>query len=261
MRIVSWNVNGFRSVMTKGFSRWLKATAPDIVGLQEVRATPAQLGDALAKLKGYTSHISAAERLGYSGVGVLSRQPPDTVTTTLSVPEYDVEGRVIIARFGKLTVVSVYVPNGNGKARDNSRIPFKLAFQSRLFDLLEPARARGERILVMGDINTARTELDLARPKTNAKTSGFTMPERDALTAVLARGWVDTLRVFEPGPDHYSWWSARFGVREKNIGWRIDLVLASAAAMPFVKSAFIETTVKGSDHAPVGVIVDDAIVA
>lgn len=245
--------------MKKGLPEWLARTSPDVVGLQEVRAQPDQLEDELAALAPLSVHLSAAERKGYSGTALLSRTPPDEVRTSLDAPEFDVEGRVQIARFGRLHVVNVYVPNGNGKERDNSRVPFKLAFQRRLFDVLEPLRARGERVLVMGDINTAPQPIDLARPKDNVKTSGFLPIEREEVARWLAAGWVDTFRVFEPGPGHYSWWSQRFGVREKNIGWRLDLVFASPGAMPFVKSAIIEREVLGSDHAPVGVELDDAV--
>ena len=260
MRITSWNVNGLRAIMGKGFVRWLNKSAPDVVSLQEVRAQPDQLAGELKRLKGWHTSISAAERKGYSGVAVLGRRAPDSVETALGEPDMDAEGRALFVRYGKLLVVSTYIPNGNGKLRDNSRIPFKLAFQTKLFDRLEDERKRGGRILVMGDINTAPYDIDIARPKENAKTSGFTPPERAALVDVLGRGWTDTFRAFEKGAGHYSWWSSRFGVREKNIGWRIDMVLASEGAMPFVKSAFIEKDVKGSDHAPVGVLVDDAIV-
>lgn len=263
MRVRSWNVNGLRAVMSKGFPQWLKKTAPDIVGVQEVRALPEQLEEELAKLSKLPSaqhvHLSPAERKGYSGVGLFSRHAPEQVETKLGVAELDVEGRVQMARFGKLLVVNVYVPNGNGRMRDNSRVPFKIAFSRRLFELLDEEKRRGGRILVMGDINTAHREIDLARPKQNQKTSGFLPEEREELDRWLRHGWVDTFRALHPESATYSWWSSRFGVREKNIGWRIDLVLASPGAMPFVTEACIETKVKGSDHAPIGVDLDDAV--
>ncbi len=259
MRVRSWNINGLRAAMKKGLRQWLTQTRPDIVGLQEVRAQPEQLEAELAALADHAVHLSCAERKGYSGTALVSRAPPDEVTTSIGVAAMDAEGRVQLARFGRLHVVNVYVPNGNGAARDNSRVPFKLAFQRRLFDVLAPLVRRGERVLVMGDINTAPQAIDLARPKENAKTSGFLPEERDEVARWLTAGWVDTFRAFEPGPGHYSWWSSRFGVREKNIGWRIDLVLASPALMPFVKGAVIEHEVRGSDHAPVGVELDDAV--
>jgi exodeoxyribonuclease III len=259
MRITSWNVNGLRAVMKKGLRGWLDSTRPDIVGLQEVRAAPEQLGDEIAQLNGWHTHIVAAEKPGYSGVALLSGRPPDEVHTSLEEPLFDSEGRVQIARWGKLVVTNVYVPNGNGKLRDNSRIPYKLAFSRHLFDKLEAFRRNGDRVIVMGDINTAPDEIDLARPKANSKTSGFTVPERAEVARWLRAGYVDTFRHFEPAGGHYSWWSSRFGVREKNIGWRIDLVLATKDTLPFLKRAFIEPHVTGSDHCPVGVELSDDV--
>lgn len=259
MRIVSWNVNGLRACAKKGFRNWLDGSGADVVGLQEVRAHAHQLPEEVAAPDGWHVHFSAAERPGYSGVGLYSRLAPDEVRTTLGSDEHDVEGRLQIARFGALLVVNCYFPNGNGKNRDNSRIPFKLDFYQRLHALLEPERAAGTPILVMGDYNTAHREIDLARPKANEKISGFRPEEREELDRWLRTGWTDTFRHFDDRPHQYSWWSARFGVREKNIGWRLDMVLASPGAMPFVKGAFIHQHVMGSDHCPVGVDVDEAI--
>ena len=156
-------------------------------------------------------------------------------------------------------VANVYFPNGNGKERDNSRVPFKLEFYRALFETLERLRRSGRRVLVMGDFNTAHREIDLARPRENRETSGFLPEERAELDRWLARGWVDTFRRFEPRPERYSWWSQRFGVRARNVGWRIDYVLASPAAMRFVRGAFLQPDVMGSDHCPVGVDVDPEI--
>ncbi len=262
MRVISWNVNGLRAVLQKDFSNWLNTSGADVVGLQEVRATPEQLEKELEQFgrDGWHVSISAAARKGYSGVGLLSRRKPDEVITTVGVDEFDVEGRLQFARFGKLLVVNGYFPNGNGKERDNSRIPYKLDFYKKVFDVVDAERLAGGRVLVMGDLNTAHKEIDLARPKTNAKTSGFTPIERAELDRWIDAGWVDTFRQFHPEPEQYSWWSARFGVREKNIGWRIDFVLASLGASRFLKDGFILADVKGSDHAPVGVDLDDSVV-
>jgi exodeoxyribonuclease-3 len=173
--------------------------------------------------------------------------------------EFDVEGRFQLARFGDLTIVNAYFPNGSGKERDNSRIPYKLEFYRAVFDRLEGERRAGRALLVMGDFNTAHQEIDLARPKENRKTSGFCDEERAELDRWLTAGWIDTFRRFEPGPGHYSWWSQRFGVRARNIGWRIDYVLASDAAMRFVRRAHLWTAVTGSDHCPVGVEIDQQV--
>jgi exodeoxyribonuclease-3 len=261
-RILSWNVNGVRAAAKGGFARWLSRSGAEIVGIQEVRAHPDDLPEVLRaeRLQGrFHVHHNAAERKGYSGVSLFSRRPPDAVDTSLGAPRFDREGRLQIARFGRLVVVNGYFPNGNGKQRDNSRVPYKLAFYRALFERLERLRRGGYRVLVMGDFNTAHTEIDLARPKDNQKTSGFLPVERAELDRWLAAGWVDSFRHFEPGPGHYSWWSQRQGARARNVGWRIDYVLASPAAMRFVTRAFILKNVKGSDHCPVGVDVDPAV--
>lgn len=259
LRICSWNVNGLRACGKKGFRQWLESSGAQIVGVQEVRATPEQIPEELRTLDGWNVSFFPAERPGYSGVALFSRQAPDELSTTLGLPEHDCEGRLQIARFGALTLANVYFPNGAGKDRDNSRIPFKLDFYRRLFALLEERRARGEPVLVMGDFNTAHREIDLARPKQNAETSGFRPEEREELDRWIRSGWTDTFRQFQQEPGHYSWWSSRFGVREKNIGWRLDLVLASPGAARFLRGAFIQPEVRGSDHCPVGVDLDPAV--
>jgi len=259
VRILSWNVNGLRACASKGFERVLHGSRAEIVGLQEVRARPEQLPPALRDPPRWHTRFHAAERPGYSGVALYTRRPPDAIETSLGVPAFDREGRLQLARFGRLVVANVYFPNGNGKERDNSRVPFKLDFYRALFDTLERLRRSGRRVLVMGDFNTAHREIDLARPRENRETSGFLPEERAELDRWLARGWIDTLRRFDPAPERYSWWSQRFGVRARNVGWRIDYVLASPAAMRFVRHAFLQPQVKGSDHCPVGVDVDPEI--
>jgi exodeoxyribonuclease-3 len=258
-RIISWNVNGLRACSKKGFASWLASSRAEIVGLQEVRALPDQLDDEVREPENWHTRFFPAERKGYSGVGVYSRRAPDKVETSLGEKRFDVEGRIQLAHFGKLVVANGYFPKGSGNERDNSRVAYKLDFYRALFSKVEKLRKRGKRVLVMGDLNTAHEEIDLARPKQNHKNSGFLPEEREELTRWVEAGWVDTFRHFEPGPNHYSWWSQRGGCREKNIGWRIDYVLASASAMPFVKGAAIHPSTIGSDHVPVSVDVDPAI--
>ncbi len=259
MQIVSWNVNGLRACQRKGFGDWLDACGADIVALQEVRARRDQLPTELAERDGWHLELNAAERAGYSGVGLFCRRPPDEVETELGVPEFDVEGRLQLARFGRLLLVNGYFPNGNGKNRDLSRIPYKLRFYRRLFDALEPSRQAGEPVLVMGDFNTAHRDIDLARPKQNRKTSGFRPEERAELDRWLQAGWSDTFRHFNPQGGHYTWWAQRLNLRQRNVGWRIDYVLASAGAMPYLRQAEIHPEVTGSDHCPVSVRVDAAM--
>jgi exodeoxyribonuclease-3 len=258
-RIISWNVNGLRACGKKGFATWLAGSRAQIVGIQEVRAPEEKIPAELRTPRRWHTHFVEAERAGYSGVGLYARRKPDAVETSLGQDRFDREARLQIARFGRLVVANAYFPKGSGTQRDNSRVPYKLDFYAALFERLQRLRKGGLRVLMMGDFNTAHHEIDLARPKGNKDTSGFLPEERAELDRWVAAGWVDTFRRFESGPDHYSWWSQRFGVRAKNIGWRIDSVFASPAAMKFVTGAFIHPNVTGSDHCPVGVDVDPAI--
>ena len=260
MKIISWNVNGIRACARKGFLDWLGACDAEIVGLQEVRARVEQIDEDVLSPEGWHVDIVHAERKGYSGVGMYARLKPEEIDTSLGVEEFDAEGRVQLAYFGDLLVANVYFPNGSGKNRDNSRIPFKLAFYEKLYDVLEAGKKRGEPILVIGDFNTAHEEIDLARPKQNVKTSGFRPEEREELGRWLDNGWTDTFRHFHPDTtDAYTWWSQRFGIREKNIGWRIDYILASPGAMKHVEGAEIHPHDLGSDHCPISVEVNKKI--
>lgn len=258
-RVYSWNVNGIRAATKKGLDAWIRRAAAEIIGLQEVRAAEEAIPEQIRKIEGYHQHWVAAERKGYSGVGLLSRRAPDRLDTRLGEDRFDAEGRLQLARFGRLVVANGYFPNGSGKDRSNDRVPYKLDWYRALFERVERWRRAGYRVLVMGDFNTAHREIDLARPKDNRKTSGFLPEECAELDRWVRAGWVDTFRAFEPGGGHYSWWSQRYGVREKNVGWRIDYVMASPSAMPFVRNAFIEPGTMGSDHCPIGVDVDPAI--
>ncbi len=259
LRILSWNVNGLRACARKGFGRWLSRSGAEIVGIQELRALPEQLPPTLRSPRGWHVHFSPAERRGYSGVALFSRRPPDRVETSLGEARFDAEGRLQIAFFGRFALVNAYFPKGSGAARDNSRVPYKLDFYRALFDRLISLRRGGYRILVMGDLNTAHREIDLARPRDNTRNSGFLPEEREELDRWLRAGWIDTFRRFEPGGGHYTWWSQRLGARARNVGWRIDYVLASTAAMRHVRGALIQPATKGSDHCPVGVEVSSSL--
>ncbi|EDM75794.1 exodeoxyribonuclease III [Plesiocystis pacifica SIR-1] len=261
LTVLSWNINGLRAAAKKGFGAWLAECGGDIVGVQEIRAFKEQLDDATAEPEGWHSHFRSAVRPGYSGVGLYSRAPADKVEVELGEARFDDEGRVQLARFGRLFVANVYFPNGNGRDRDNSRVPYKLDFYRAVFELVERKRRGGYRVLVMGDFNTAHEAIDLARPKQNVKTSGFLPEEREELDRWIRAGWIDTFRSLEPGPGHYSWWSQRGTARERNVGWRIDYVLASPNVEPFLREAFIWPEVPGSDHCPVGVRLDRAVLA
>ena len=257
--VVSWNVNGIRAIARTGFLDWLHASRATFVGVQEVRASPDQLEAELRRPRGWHTGFAVADRKGYSGVGFYSKLRPERHDTTLGEALLDQEGRFQEVRLGALTIVNAYFPNGNGSLlpngqRSNDRIPYKLAFYRAVFDRLEARKQAGERLLVMGDFNTAHAPIDLARPRENKKTSGYTDIERAELDRWLRSGWIDTFRRFHPErAGAYSWWSQRFGIRAKNVGWRLDLVLASPGAEAFLEDAFIQSEVMGSDHCPVGV--------
>jgi len=256
MRIISWNVNGLRACHKKGYLKFLAKSRADIVALQEVRAFPEQLEARLRSPRGWHTCFAPAQRPGYSGVAIYSRQEPDRVETTLGEEMFDVEGRFIVAHFGRMAIASVYFPKGSGRDRDNSRVGYKLDFYREVFERVTKLRRRGP-VFVVGDYNTAHEAIDLARPKGNLKSSGFLPEERAEISRWLAAGWVDTFRRQHPGePDHYSWWRQFGGARENNVGWRIDYVLASPSAARRVTDAFIWPTVTGSDHCPVGVDLD-----
>ena len=256
MRVVSWNVNGLRACARKGFLDFLREAEADVIGLQEVRAFADQLPDEVRAPRGWHAHFSPAARPGYSGVALYAREPLPRVETALGEERFDVEGRLQIAKAGRIAIINAYFPKGSGKDRDNSRVPYKLDFYRRVFDRAQKLRRR-QPVLVIGDYNTAHREIDLARPKDNVKNSGFLPEERAELDRLLDAGWVDTFRRMHPDePGHYSWWSQRGGARARNVGWRIDYVLASPAAMKRVRRAFIWPAVAGSDHCPVGVDLD-----
>ena len=259
-RFVSWNVNGIRACVRKGFLDWLPAARADVIGLQETRCENEDLPELVRALPAFRhAHwISARSRRGYSGVAILSRRAPLAIEAELGEESFDREGRFLLARFADVLVANVYFPKGSGTLRDNSRVPYKLAFTEHVFRVVAAAR-RKHRLpaILMGDFNIAPEPIDLARPRGNETTSGF-LPEERALYARLTRrAWVDSFRALHPSSVKYSWWSNRIGVRERNVGWRIDHVLVSADLVPRVRRAFVWDEVRGSDHCPVGIDLAD----
>jgi exodeoxyribonuclease-3 len=249
MRVATWNVNGLRAIERKGFLPWLESCGADVVFLQEIKALPEQLSDEVREPRGWHVELNAAEKPGYSGVAVYSRERPDEVVRGLGAPLFDAEGRVISARFGDLHLVGAYFPNG---ARDLSRVPFKLEFYETMLAHANRLREQGLHVLVTGDWNTAHQEIDLARPKDNVKTTGFLPQERESLTKFLAAGWADAFRRLNPDArERYTWWAPWRGSRERNIGWRIDYPVVDEALLGRIGSCEIHHDVKGSDHCPV----------
>jgi exodeoxyribonuclease-3 len=252
MKLVSFNVNGIRAIANKGLHTSLEKIGADIVCFQEVKASEQQTIEALSDLQEYHIHVHSAEKPGYSGTAILSREMPLKVEYGLDCgSEHLMEGRTITATFKDHVIVNAYVPNAGA---DLKRLPFKkvwfAALQQHLSDLVK----EGKPVIFTGDLNVAHQEIDIARPKANYnKTAGYTQVEIDALTDLLNAGFVDTFRNLHPTEVKYSWWNQRFGARAKNIGWRIDYVLVNKAFMPKVKDAFILNDIFGSDHCPVGI--------
>jgi len=251
MKILSFNVNGIRAVVGKSFISDMQAQAPDVICLQETKATPEQVAAAVESLTGYQVYANSAERKGYSGTAILTKIAPLSVTYDIGMPDHDAEGRVICAEFDHFYLVTVYVPNsGSELLRLGYRQTWDAAFLSYLQNL-----ERQKPVVVCGDFNVAHQAIDLARPKENYnKAAGYMQEEIDGMNAFAAAGLLDTFRTMHPDQVKYSWWSYRAGAREKNVGWRIDYFLVSKVFLPQVKEAFILNDVFGSDHCPVGVV-------
>lgn len=252
MKIVSWNVNGIRAVHKKGFFDWVRATSPDIIGIQETKADEAQIDEAQRAPAGYDAYYHSCRRKkGYSGVAVYTRIKPKRVNTDLGIEEFDEEGRILELEFDDFVLFNVYFPNGS---TNNSRVPYKLRFYAALFERCDQLRAEGKSIIVCGDYNIAHTEIDLARPKENEGNTGFLPEERAVLDDLASRGWVDTFRLLHPDElEHYTYWDYFTRARDRNVGWRIDYHWATSDLVPRIKRAWIEDDVMGSDHCPVGV--------
>ncbi len=248
MDIYSWNVNGVRAAERKDFLGWLSMVQPDVVCLQETKARVDQLSSHLIKDHGYHTYWHSAERPGYSGVATFCKEKPLYVQEGLGIEKYDREGRVLITEHKNFLLYNIYFPNGQ---RDRERLNYKLEFYEDLLKILDEQVASGNNVVIGGDWNTAHKPIDLARPKDNKKTSGFLPEERALLDKYEEHGYVDTFRLFHPEPNRYSWWSYRYGVRARNIGWRIDYFWVNESFVESVTDANIHDDVMGSDHCPV----------
>lgn len=245
MKLISWNVNGLRACVQKGFLDYFKEVDADIFCLQETKLQDGQID---LKLDGYYDYWNYAEKKGYSGTAIFSKIKPINCTYGINIEEHDKEGRVITLEFDDFYMVTVYTPNSKEKlARLDYRMEWEECFKSYLKGLDEK-----KPVIVCGDMNVAHTEIDLKNPKTNTKNAGFSPEERNKFTELLSAGFIDTYRYFYPDKEGiYSWWSYRFKAREKNAGWRIDYFCVSERFKDRLVSADIHTTVMGSDHCPV----------
>ncbi|MFO8051600.1 MAG: exodeoxyribonuclease III [Thermoplasmatota archaeon] len=253
MEFLSWNVNGIRAVYRKGFLDWLGKRDPDIFCMQETKAHPEQLPEELMEFGDYHKYFSSAEKKGYSGVSTWTKMEPDEVEHGLGIERFDAEGRTLITHFGDLALFNVYFPNGK---KNRQRLDLKMDFYDAFLDKAEEYRGEGKDIIACGDVNTAHKEIDLARPRENSSISGFLPMEREWIDKLLSRGYIDTFRKFHREGEQYSWWDYFTRARERNVGWRIDYFFVNEELKDRLKDAFILQEVTGSDHCPVGLIID-----
>lgn len=246
MKIISWNVNGIRSVLRKGALGFVNKENPDVLCLQETKGGP---DDAEVPLAGWKAYWNPAPRPGYSGTAVFTKKEPLKATTGIGKKEHDGEGRVLTLEYKEFFLVDVYVPNSQ---RTLDRLPYRMKWDADFLKYLKSLDKK-KPVVFCGDMNVAHAEIDLANPKSNLNNHGFTPEERAGFDRILKAGFVDSFRVFEKLGGHYTWWSQMANCRKRNIGWRIDYCCVSARLKPRLKSAFILDKVMGSDHCPVGI--------
>jgi exodeoxyribonuclease-3 len=252
IKLIGWNVNGLRAVFKKDFQKSFQQIDADIFAVQETKLQDPQLADEMRHIKGYESHWSfATAKKGYSGVGVYSRLKAGRVNTELGISKFDSEGRIVEIDFDDFIFFNVYFPNGQ---MSEERLQYKLDFYESFFKYTDEYKKQGRSLIITGDYNTAHNEIDLKNPKTNQNTSGFLRIERDWLDHIIANGYVDTFRHFHPDTVKYSWWTYRFKARDRNIGWRIDYFFVTRDIIDkgWIKRAFIDNDIFGSDHCPIG---------
>jgi len=247
MKLLSWNVNGIRAAIKKGFLTFVEEEKPDILCLQETKATQDQVN---LEIEGYHQFWNSAEKKGYSGTAIFTKIKPDNVLNGLNIEEHDKEGRVITVVYPDFYLVTIYVPNSK---RDLSRLDYRQKWDRDLLAYLQGLE-KTKPVIFCGDLNVAHKEIDLARPVPNRGNAGFTQQERRGLMRFLEHGFVDTFRHFNQRPHHYTWWSYMHNARKKNLGWRIDYFCVSKSLIDRVENAFILPNVHGSDHCPVGIV-------
>jgi len=248
MKFISWNVNGLRACVGKGFEESFRQLDADFFCLQETKMQEGQLD---LQIEGYTSYWNYAEKKGYSGTAIYTRHTPLSVTYGLGVEEHDHEGRVITLEMEDFYLVTVYTPNSQDELR---RLDYRMVWEEAFLHYLQQLDAR-KPVIVCGDLNVAHQEIDLKNPKTNRRNAGFTDEERAKFTHLLESGFTDTFRLLHPDEIKYSWWSYRFKAREKNAGWRIDYFLVSSRIADKVNAAEIHNEIMGSDHCPVELVI------
>ncbi|MBZ0263202.1 exodeoxyribonuclease III [bacterium] len=253
MKIISWNVNGYRAQWKKGFEEKLQESNADIYCIQETKAWTEKLTKAQLQPLDYKALFSRPEKSGYSGVATFTRPEPVSVVEDFGEEQFNREGRVLITEYDKFTLANIYFPNGKSRAE---RLKYKMDFYEKTLEIFSGMTKQGKNVIVCGDYNTAHKPIDLARPKANEKISGFLPEEREWIDRWIAAGFVDIFREFNDKPEQYTWWDMRTRARDRNIGWRIDYHFVSERMKDAVTSAWIEAEVMGSDHCPLGIEFD-----
>ncbi|MBP3914700.1 MULTISPECIES: exodeoxyribonuclease III [unclassified Clostridium] len=249
MKLISWNVNGIRACVQKGFLDFFKEVDADIFCIQESKLQEGQIN---LEIEGYNQYWNYAEKKGYSGTAIFTKKEPLSVRYGLGIEEHDKEGRVITLEFEEFFMITVYTPNSQNEL---ARLDYRMKWEDDFRDYLKSLE-ESKPVIVCGDLNVAHKEIDLKNPKTNRKNAGFTDEEREKFTTLLSSGFIDTFRYFYPDlKDTYSWWSYRFNARKNNAGWRIDYFIVSKALESKLESAKIHTEILGSDHCPVELVI------
>lgn len=248
MKIITYNVNGLRSALSKGFTDWLAEEQPDVICLQETKAQPDQIPTLEFEALGYKSYFFSAKKKGYSGVGILTRITPDKVVYGMGIPKYDNEGRFIRADYGDISIVSVYHPSGTS---GDERQAFKMEWLEDFRQYVNQLSKTRTKLIICGDYNICHRPIDIHDPVRNANSSGFLPEEREWMSRFLEDGYIDTFRFFhQEEPHHYTWWSFRANARANNKGWRIDYCMVTQEAENLLKDAYILPGVRHSDHCP-----------
>ncbi|MDR0973935.1 MAG: exodeoxyribonuclease III [Prevotellaceae bacterium] len=254
MKIITYNVNGLRAAAGKGLDEWLRQENPDVLCIQETKLQPDQFPAAIFTDLGYHAYLYSAQKKGYSGVAILTKQQPDHVEYGMGIAAYDNEGRFIRADYGDLSIVSVYHPSGTS---GDERQAFKMKWLEDFQDYVVKLREQRPKLVLCGDYNICHEAIDIHDPVGNAHNSGFLPEERAWMTRFLAAGFIDTFRYLHPSSQEYTWWSYRFQARAKNKGWRIDYCMVSESVSPMIRSARILNDAVHSDHCPMELVIGD----